>query len=195
MLWPTPALWPLSLLVHSGHVRARWAVVPSFQNTGSLSAFMPLLPNSHHGRWFQVELVLDIAISSLLISIISSVQFSCSVVSDSSWPHESQHARPPCPSPTPRVHSDSHPSSQWCHPAISSSVGPFSSCPWSNCQHPLDHRKSKRVPEKHLFLLYWLCQSLWLCGSQQTRKFFKRWEYQTTDLPLEKPVCRSGSTS
>ena len=55
------------------------------------------------------------------------VQFSCSVVSDSLQPHESQHARPPCPSPTPRVHSDSHPSSQWCHPAISSSVVPFSS--------------------------------------------------------------------
>jgi len=46
-------------------------------------------------------------------------------------PHESQHARPPCPSPTPGVHSDSHPSSQWCHPAISSSVVPFSSCPES----------------------------------------------------------------
>ena len=51
----------------------------------------------------------------------SSVQFSCSVVSDSLRPHESQHARPPCPLPTPRVHSDSGPSSQWCHPAISSS--------------------------------------------------------------------------
>ena len=59
---------------------------------------------------------------------ISSVQFSCSVVSDSLRPHESQHARPPCPSPTPGVHSDSRPSSQWCHPAISSSVVPFSSC-------------------------------------------------------------------
>ena len=46
-------------------------------------------------------------------------------------PHESQHARPPCPSPAPGVHSDSHPSSQWCHPAISSSVVPFSSCPQS----------------------------------------------------------------
>ena len=43
----------------------------------------------------------------------------------------------------------------------------------------LDHGKSKRVPEKHLLLLYWLCQSLWLSGSQQTGKFFKRWEYQT----------------
>ena len=59
----------------------------------------------------------------------SSVQFSCSVVSDSLRPHESQHARPPCPSPTPGVHSDSHPSSEWCHPAILSSVVPFSSCP------------------------------------------------------------------
>ena len=59
---------------------------------------------------------------------ISSVQFSRSVVSDSLRPHESQHARPPCPSPTPGVHSDSCASSQWCHPAISSSVVPFSSC-------------------------------------------------------------------
>ena len=58
----------------------------------------------------------------------SSVQFSRSVVSDSLRPHESQHTRPNCPSPTPRVHSDSRPSSQWYHPAISSSVVPFSSC-------------------------------------------------------------------
>ena len=50
-------------------------------------------------------------------------------MSDSLWPHESQHARPPCPSPTPGVHSNLHPSSRWCHPAISSSVIPFSSCP------------------------------------------------------------------
>ena len=61
----------------------------------------------------------------------SSVQFSHSVVSYSLQPHESQHARPPCPSPTPGVHSDSSPSSRWCHPAISSSVVPFSSCPQS----------------------------------------------------------------
>ena len=60
---------------------------------------------------------------------IRSDQISCSVVSHSLQPHESQHARPPCPSPTPRVHSDSRPSNQWCHPAISSSVVPFSSCP------------------------------------------------------------------
>ena len=58
-------------------------------------------------------------------------QFSRSVVSDSLGPHESQHARPPCPSPTPGVYSNSCPLSQWCHPAISSSVIPFSSCPQS----------------------------------------------------------------
>ena len=61
----------------------------------------------------------------------SSVQFSRSIVSDSLRPHESQHTRPPCPSPTPGVHSNSHPSSRWCHPAISSSVVHFSSCPQS----------------------------------------------------------------
>ena len=61
----------------------------------------------------------------------SSVQFSCPVVSDSLRSHESQHARPPCPSPTLRGHSDSRPVSPWCHPAISSSVVPFSSCPQS----------------------------------------------------------------
>ena len=67
---------------------------------------------------------------SLFSSVqFSSVQFSHSVVSDSLWPHESQHARPPCPSPTPGVYPDSCPSSRWCHPAISSSVVPFSSCP------------------------------------------------------------------
>ena len=59
-------------------------------------------------------------------------------------PHESQHARPPCPSPTPGVHSDSHPSSQWCHPAILSSVVPFSSCPQS-------HPTSESFPVSQLF--------------------------------------------
>jgi len=67
----------------------------------------------------------------LLFEHIRSDQISHSVVPDSLRPHESQHARPPCPSPTPGVHSNSHPLSQWCHPAISSSVVPFSSCPQS----------------------------------------------------------------
>ena len=66
----------------------------------------------------------------------------------------------------------------------------------SNCQHLLDHGKSKRVPEKHLFLFYWLCQSLWLCGSQETVEISERnGNTRPPDLPLEKPICRSGSNS
>ena len=75
--------------------------------------------------------MLSISSSWSFSQLFSSVQFSRSVVSDSSQPHESQHARPPCPSPNPGVHPDSRLSSQWCHPAISSSVVPFSSCPQS----------------------------------------------------------------
>ena len=66
--------------------------------------------------------------SIMLIESQSVSQVSRSVVSDSLRPHESQHARPPCPSPTPGVHPNSCASSRWCHPAISSSVIPFSSC-------------------------------------------------------------------
>ena len=78
---------------------------------------------------------------------ISSVQFSHSVVSDSLWPRESQHTRPLCPSPTPWVHSDPHPSSQWCHPAISSSVIPFSSSQWCSQSLPA----SESFPMSQLF--------------------------------------------
>ena len=96
--------------------------------------------NVHH--WvlcytIEISTTLSIIYASVKIFLklyslqFSSVQFSRSVVSDSLRPHESQHARPPCPSPTPGVHSDSHLSSQWCHPAVSSSVVPFSSCPQS----------------------------------------------------------------
>ena len=67
--------------------------------------------------------------SFVLATIFS--QFSCSVVSDSLRPHEPQHARPPCPSPTPRVHPNPCLLSRWCHPTILSSVIPFSSCPQS----------------------------------------------------------------
>ena len=62
------------------------------------------------------------------MAVVSSVQFSHSVLSDSLRPHGLQHTRPPCPSPTPGVYSSSCPSSRWCHPTISSSVIPFSSC-------------------------------------------------------------------
>ena len=109
------------------------------------------------GRWF-----LDHHPYSLLSSLwmdwvnvaqflfqFSSIQFSRSVVSDSLRPHESQHARPPCPSPTPGVHSDSCPSSPWWHPAISSSVIPFSSCPQSL-------PASESFPVSQLFAWGWL---------------------------------------
>ena len=68
---------------------------------------------------------------NILIIQFSSVQFSHSVMSDSLRCHEPQHTRPPCPSPTPRVHPNPCPSSRWCHPIISSSVVPLSSCPQS----------------------------------------------------------------
>ena len=86
----------------------------------------------------------------------SSVQFSHSVMADSLWPHESQHTRPPCPSPTPGVHSNSHPSSRWCHPAISSSAFPFSSCPQSL-------PASGSFPMSQLFA--WGCQSIGVSAS------------------------------
>ena len=89
-----------------------------------------------------------------------SIQFSHSVISDSLWPHESQHVRPPCPSPTPGVYSNSYSSSQWCHPAISSSVIPFSSFPqslpasrffqWVNSLHEVA-RVLELQPQHHLF--------------------------------------------
>ena len=89
----------------------------------------------------------------------SSDQISCSVVSDSLRPHESQHARPPCPSPTPGVHWDSGPSSQWCHPAISSSVVPFSS--FSSCPQTLP--VSGSFPMSQLFA--WGGQSIGVSAS------------------------------
>ena len=85
-----------------------------------------------------------------MVFSFSSVQFSRSVVSDSLRPHESHHARPPCPSPTPGVHSDSRPSSPWCHPAISSPVVPFFSCPQSL-------PASESIPMSQLFT--WSVQS------------------------------------
>ena len=82
-------------------------------------------PRDYHTKWSKSDRKRQISYQ------FSSFQFSRSVVSDSLWPHELQHARPPCPSPTPRVDSNSCPLSRWCHSAISSSVVPFSSCPQS----------------------------------------------------------------
>ena len=102
---------------------------------------------SHLIQWFLTLLSIR---SPMFWVSISLVQFSRSVPSDSLGPHELQHARPPCPSPTPGVHSDSRPLSQWCHPAISSSVVPFSSCPESL-------PASESFPMSQLFA--WGCQS------------------------------------
>ena len=97
------------------------------------SPFSP--PNNlyHHPPPCLLYLTLNLSGCSGLWRTLQSVSQSVQspVVSDSLQPHESQYTRPTCPSPTPGVHSDSHPSSQWCHPAVSSSVVPFSSCPQS----------------------------------------------------------------
>ena len=87
------------------------AIEPMSHNYWSLRALEPVLHNKRSHR-----------------NEKPSVQFSRSVMSDSLWPHGLQHARPPCPTPTPGVNSNSCSSSRWCHPAISSSVVPFSSC-------------------------------------------------------------------
>ena len=76
----------------------------------------------------------------------------------------------------------------WEHPDVQSQFRKGQRNQRSNCQHPLDQRKSRGVPEKHLLLFYWLHQSLWLCRSQQTGKFFKICEYQTT-LPVSWEIC------
>ena len=80
---------------------------------------------------FLFVLLLSIFTLFTLLLQFSSVQFNHSVVSNSLQPHEPQHTRPPCPSPTPGVHPSPCPLSRWCHPTISSSVIPFSSCPHS----------------------------------------------------------------
>ena len=83
-------------------------------------------------NWYFTKLCLSLCVFSswlnTTLSRFSSVQFSCSVVSDSLQPHGLQHTRPPCPTPTPGVYSNSCPLSQWCHPTVSSSAVPFSSC-------------------------------------------------------------------
>ena len=97
------------------------------------------------------------------VHLVSSVQFSHSVMSDSLRPHESQHTRPPCSTPIPGVHSDSHPSSQWCHPAISSSVVPFSSCPESL-------PASESFPMSQLFTWGGQSTRVWLLASFLPKK-------------------------
>ena len=93
-------------------------------------------PLAWNWNWsYQYEpIIWQMGIETNIHIYMKSVQFSCSVMSDSLRPHEPQHTRPPCPSPTPGVHPDSYPLSRWCHPTISSSVIPFSSC-FQSYQH------------------------------------------------------------
>ena len=112
----------------------------------------------------------DLHYGYVLVSGISSVQFSLSVVSDSLRPHELQHARPPCPSSTPGVYSNSHPSSWWCHPAISSSVVPFFSCPQSL-------PASGSLPVSQLFA--WGGQSIGVSVSASSFKYSAKWYIYT----------------
>ena len=86
--------------------------------------FLPFLR-----RDFVLSAIVKMSLKSYIH--VCSVQFSRSVMSNSLWPHESQHARPPCPSPLPGVHPNSCPLSWWCHPTMSFSIIPFSSCPQS----------------------------------------------------------------
>ena len=112
---------------------------------GSSTAVFSLPP-----PWWGV-VVRGLSGASFIRVQFSSVQFSRSVVSDSLRHHESQHARPPCPSPTPGVHSDSRPSGQWCHPAISYTIVPFFSCPQSLPASGFSNESTLRVR----WLKYW----------------------------------------
>ena len=94
--------------------------------------------------WRKLRYFISISYWVHFSEYIDSVQFSHSVVSNSLQPHEPQHARPPCPSPTPEIHSNSCPLSRWCHPAISSSVVPFS-------LHPQSLSASESFPISQLF--------------------------------------------
>ena len=122
---------PTSALAWAGDL---WPILPGPVTQGLiLTATLPFFGNqdliSYQPLWAQNSYCLLV---QKLVNVcnyrVPSVQFSPSVVSDSLQPHELQHTKPPCPSPTPGVHSISCPSSQWCHPTISSSVIPFSSC-------------------------------------------------------------------
>ena len=107
-----------------GWQRMRWLDNITDSMDMSLSKFRAIVK----AREAWCAAVHGITKSWIWLSDWTTVQFSCSVMSDSLWPHGLQHARPPCPSPTPGAYSNSCPSNRWCHLTISSSVVPFSSC-------------------------------------------------------------------
>ena len=117
--WVTFTLYTTHTMLHKQYLLSELFVLENSQSTRKPLHPPPLKTKSRLKR--------EGAYVYLWLLYGSSVQFSCSVMSDSLRPHGLRHARPPCPSPTPRVHSNSCPLSWWCHPAISSSVVPFSS--------------------------------------------------------------------
>ena len=140
------------------HIKCNTLTLSSFRICNSLTGisspplalFLVMLPKAHltlHSRMSGSRWVIKPSClsGSLRSFFFVSVQFSRSVVSDSLWPHESQHTRPPCPSPAPAVHSDSRPSSQWCHPPSHPLSSPFPPAPnpsqhqslfqWFNSSH------------------------------------------------------------
>ena len=121
-MWPAVFYFPL--VTCPSYIPCPW---PLFYQ---LNLSLILWGKKKHIRLTFLQILHFSIIRPLIIFLSSSVQFSHSVVSGSLRPHESQHPRPLCPSPSPGVHSDSRPLSPWCHPAISSSVVPFS-CPQS----------------------------------------------------------------
>ena len=139
---PCPAPTPR---VHSNSgPSSRWCHPAISSSVVSFSSWPQSLPASESFPMSQLFAWGGQSTGVSALASFRSVQFSHSVVSDSLRPHESQHARPPCLSATPRVHSDSHASSQWCHPAISFSVVPFSSCPCTG-DRDQDHPQEKEM--------------------------------------------------
>ena len=129
LCWPfllLPSIFPsIRIFSNESVLHIRWPKYWSFSFNISHS-------NEHSGLIsFRMDWLDLLVVQGTLKSLLQSVQFNFSVMSGSLWPHESQHARPPCPSPTPRVHPNPCPLSRWCHSTILSSVIPFSSCPQS----------------------------------------------------------------
>ena len=108
--------------------KLNWLNGPANHTTGHIVKLFIELSVYQLSDFYDTLFIIYIYIYIYIYTYISSVQFSCSVVPDSLWPHELQHARPPCLSPTPGVYLNSYPLNQWCHLTISSSVIPFSSC-------------------------------------------------------------------
>ena len=136
----------------------------------------------------------------MLLVLDHSVQFSCSVMSDCLRPHEPQHARPPCPSPTPRVHPKQCPLSWWCHPTISFSVIPFSSCPQSfPTSGSLSKTKKKKNRGRREPNLAWIrevwgmlkCLEPWLTWFTASLIYKCRWDLQNCVLWIFLSICIS----